>query len=115
MAASEIRLVSPTGGEKGSKLARFDLIPADALRQVAEHYGRGAKKYDDHNWRKGYDWHLSFAAMQRHAWQFWNGEDIDEETDSPHLAAVAFHALSLLTFMAEHPEFDDRYDPAKGR
>jgi hypothetical protein len=45
----------------------------------------------------------------RHATQFWGGEDIDEETQLPHMAAVAFHALTILTFMEEHPEFDDRY------
>lgn len=104
----EVRLTSATGGEKGSKLARFDLLPPDALRKVAELYGRGAEKYEAHNWRKGYDWSLSFAAMQRHAWQFWNGEDFDEETLAPHLASVAFHALALLTFMDEQREYDDR-------
>jgi hypothetical protein len=25
------------------------------------------------------------------------------------MAAVAWHALTLLTFIEEHPEFDDRY------
>ena len=27
------------------------------------------------------------------------------------MAAVAFHALALLTFMQEHPDFDDRFKP----
>lgn len=104
----EVRLTSATGGEKGSKLARYDLLPPDALRKVAELYGRGAEKYEAHNWRKGYDWSLSFAAMQRHAWQFWDGEDFDDETLAPHLASVAFHALALLTFMDEQRGYDDR-------
>lgn len=108
---SEIRTVSSTGAEKGMKDERFDLIPPDALAAVARHYGIGARKYAAHNWRKGYEWSKSYAAMQRHATQFWGGEDIDEETGSPHMAAVAFHALALLTFMVEHPEFDDRYKP----
>lgn len=105
----ERRVVNATtGGAKGQKLARFDLLPADALRQVAEHYGKGAAKYEDRNWERGYDWSLSFSAMQRHAWQWWNGEDVDEETGSSHLAAVIFHALALLTFDKTHPELDDR-------
>ncbi|MGW1739994.1 dATP/dGTP diphosphohydrolase domain-containing protein [Nocardia sp. NPDC001965] len=113
----ETRVVSSTGGEKGQKLARYGLIPAGALRRVAELYGKGAQKYSDHNWRRGYDWSLSFDAMLRHAWAFWDGEDFDEDPQiplgedgerSPHLAAVVFHALALLTFMEEHPEFDDR-------
>lgn len=105
----EVRSVSSTGGEKGVKLARYDLIPVDALRQVAEHYGRGAEKYADNQWRKSYEWSKSYAALQRHATQFWGGEDFDEETGSNHMAAVAWHALALLTFFEEFPEFDDRY------
>lgn len=106
--SDEVRKTSATGGEKGSKLARYDLLPPEALKAVAELYGRGAEKYEAHNWRKGYDWSLSFAAMQRHAWQFWNGEDFDDETGAPHMASVAFHALALITFMAEQREYDDR-------
>ena len=107
--SKETRVTSSTGAQKGQKLARFDLIPSEALTKVAEHYGIGAEKYAAHNWRKGYDWSLAFAAMQRHAWAFWSGEDLDPETGSPHLAAVAFHALTLLTFMDEQRVFDDRY------
>ncbi len=107
----EVRSVSSTGAEKGTKDERYDLLPVGALATVARHFGAGAKKYADHNWRKGYEWSKSYAALQRHATQFWSGEDIDEETGSPHMAAVAFHALALLTYMEEHPEFDDRYRP----
>ena len=105
----EVRVTDPnTGGQKGSKLARFDLIPPDALWQLAEHYGRGAQKYDDNNWRRGYAWGLSYAAMMRHAWAFWNGENIDAETGSSHLVAVAWHAITLLTFQTEQLGTDDR-------
>lgn len=42
----EIRTIDPiTGGEKGMKLARFSLIPPDFLLALAEHYGKGARKY----------------------------------------------------------------------
>jgi hypothetical protein len=105
----EVRSVSTTGGEKGTKLARYDLLPVGPLRQVAEHYGKGASKYADHNWRRGYEWSKSYAALMRHATQFWSGEDIDEETGSHHMAAVAFHALALLEYAESHPDFDDRY------
>ena len=103
-----------TGGRKARKLARFDLIPPHALWQVAEQYGIGAAKYDDNNWRKGYPWSLSYAALQRHAALFWAGEDHDPETGAHHMAAVAFHALALLTFAQDHPGMDDRHRPATG-
>lgn len=110
--ATETRVVDPkTGGEKGSKLARFDLIPAGPLTDLAEHYGRGAKKYADRNWERGYEWSLSFAALMRHAWAWWNGEDIDPETGSSHLTAVAWHAFALREFERRYPDGDNRPGP----
>ncbi len=104
----EVRTTSSTGGQKGTKLARFDLIPSGPLWELAELYGKGANKYQDRNWELGYEWSKSFAALMRHAWLFWAGEDYDEETQAPHMASVAFHSFALLQFMAEHKEFDDR-------
>lgn len=106
---NEVRTTSSTGGQKGVKDERFDLIPVEALTALARHYGVGARKYDDNQWRKGYEWSKSYAALMRHLTQFWGGEDIDEETGSHHLAAVAWHAFTLLTFVEDFPEFDDRY------
>lgn len=107
--ADEYRVVDPTtGGAKGQKLARFDLIPGDALRAVAEHYGRGAAKYrEDRNWERGYNWSLSFAAMQRHLWAWWQGEDLDEEGNA-HVVAALWHALALTSFTLREAGTDDR-------
>lgn len=108
---SETRITnSVTGGEKGQKRARFDLVPVGPLTQVAEHYGIGAEKYDDRNWERGYDWSLSYAAALRHLTQFWSGEDDDVENGSPHLAAVIFHCMSMMEWRRTHPELDDRPD-----
>lgn len=105
----EVRTVSVTGGEKGVKPARFDLVPIGPLTQVAQLYAKGAEKYDDHNWRLGYEWSKSYAALMRHATQFWNGENNDAETGLPHMTSVIFHAMALLEFMERFPDFDDRY------
>lgn len=114
-APAEVIVTDPdTGAQKGSKLARFDLVPEQCLTALAEHYGRGAKKYADRNWEKGYKWGLSFAAMMRHAWAFWRGEDIDAETGSPHLVAVAWHAFALLYFYLNKKGTDDRSWPNSG-
>jgi len=107
--SGEVRSVSSTGAEKGVKQARFDLIPVGALTKLAEHYGAGALKYDDNQWRKGYEFSKSYAAMMRHATQWWDGEEIDEELNSHHLAAVAWHSFALLTYLEENPQFDDRF------
>lgn len=105
----EVRVTSDTGGQKGSKPQRMDLLPPGALLKISEVYEFGSRKYDDHNWRKGYSWSLSYAAMQRHLNLFWSGQDLDEESGLPHVAHAAFHMFTLLTFMEEQREFDDRF------
>lgn len=115
---NERRVVDPkTGGEKGSKLARFDLIPQDALWEVAEHYGRGARKYADRNWEKGYAWSLSIAALLRHLSAFIQRNDYDddpslyedgEDVSALHITAVLWHALALTTFQLRGIGTDDR-------
>lgn len=105
-----------SGGSKGSKIARYDMIPAEALAEVAVAYGRGELKYPAdadgrQNWEKGYPYRYSFGAMMRHAWRFWRGEDYDPETGVHHLALVVWHCFTMMTFQARGIGTDDR--PAK--
>lgn len=110
---AEIRVVDPdTGAAKGKKDEAFALIPAEALEDLARVYGFGAGKYDDHNWRRGYKWSLSYSALQRHLHRFWSGEDNDPESGLPHLAHAAWHCMTLLTFMREQRNKDDRFGRA---
>ena len=136
---AEVRTTSATGGQKGVKLARFDLIPQGPLTELAEHFGMGALKYANHQWRQGYEWSKSFAAKQRHDALFWAGYDYDvcsndpdgcsyltadgeeyhpvrpdtcyNHTGSHHMVASAWHAFVLLEFKDRFPAFDDRYKP----
>lgn len=95
----EILVTDPiTGGQKGAKLARFSLIPPEFLWALAEHYGKGARKYEDRNWERGYQWSLSLDALERHLNQWLRGEDRDEETDTHHLICVAWHAIALFVY-----------------
>lgn len=104
-ALKEERIVDPkTGGAKGQKIERYDLIPAYPLRQLALVYGAGAKKYDDDNWRKGYRWRLSLGAAMRHVWIWVRGEKYDSEVSDlagqpvSHLACAAWHCFALMEF-----------------
>lgn len=116
----EVRVTDPaTGGAKGTKAARFDLIPSDILWELAEHYGKGEAKYpspDDGtgrmNWQLGYRWSLSTAALLRHLYLFLQGEEVDEETGSHHLIAVAWHAIALRWFQGHGVGTDDRVPTA---
>jgi hypothetical protein len=104
----EWRSTSATGGEKGVKPERYDLIPVSSLRELALVYGYGANKYSDRNWEKGYEYSKSYAALQRHLNQFWSGQNNDEESGLPHLAHAMFHIMALLQFVEHFPDFDDR-------
>jgi len=87
---------------------RYDLIPADALAELAAIYTMGAKKYDDHNWRKGMSWSRPFAALMRHTWSWFRGEDIDPESGLSHLTHAAWNCFTLMNYTKTHPEFDNR-------
>lgn len=109
MQQDEVILTDPTtGGQKGTKLARYDLIPWQIIDELAEHYGRGAFKYEARNWEKGYSWSLSFAALMRHLVAWWNGEDIDPETGTNHMIAVIWHSCALRWFQLNEKGTDDR-------
>jgi hypothetical protein len=104
MFPDETRIVDASGGAKGSKLARFDMIPPDVLWELAEHYGKGEAKYPSDpetgqpNWQRGYSYRLSVAALMRHLTSWLMGEDVDPETGSSHLIAVIWHAMALRYF-----------------
>lgn len=104
----EIRVTDPkSGGQKGKKKQRFSLIPQDWLWALAEHYGKGAEKYDDNNWRKGYAWSLSVDAHHRHVSQWLQGHDDDVETGTSHLVAAAWHLVALWWFHQHGKGTDD--------
>lgn len=107
---TEIRITNEvTGGEKGQKPERHELVPIEPMDEVARVYHYGCTKYAIHNWRKAYDWSLSYGAAQRHLRAFWRGEDLDPESGLNHLAHACFHLLALMEFQKTHPELDDRY------
>jgi hypothetical protein len=87
---------------------RFDLIPPEAITELAKLMTMGAKKYDDRNWEKGMRWGRTFAALNRHLWKFWNGQEIDPETGVHHMVAVIWNAVALYTFVARGIGEDDR-------
>lgn len=88
--------------------ARYDLIPAIPLHEVARVFTIGAGKYGDRNWENGILWGRLFAAMMRHAWAWWRGERNDPQDGQHHLASVAWCALCLMEYEQTKQSFDDR-------
>lgn len=93
--------------------ARFDLLPPDALTQVARIFTFGATKYADRNWEKGMDWGRVYAAQQRHMNAFWGGEMYDPETGMMHTAHATFGSLVLCTYSLRGIGTDTRMDVDK--
>lgn len=117
MSCDRERVTSETGGQKETSLARFDQIPTAPLWLLAERFGLGNAKYptgpgEPDNWRKGYAWSLSYAALMRHLVAFWSGEEIDDETGQHHTIAAAWHCMVLTAWQLDPDarQFDDRQD-----
>jgi hypothetical protein len=106
---TERRVVNEkTGAEKGQKLARLGAVDPVSLMELAEVAGYGAEKYARYNFLKGYEWSLSYDALNRHMLAFWSGEDRDPESGLPHMAHAAWHCLTLLSYTRRNIELDDR-------
>lgn len=98
-----------TGGKKFDVgKARYDLIPPEPLQEIAKVFTMGAAKYGDRNWEEGIDYGRIFAAMQRHAWAWWRGEQTDQEDGQHHLSSVAWCAMVLMQYEKTRPTFDNR-------
>lgn len=109
---TEVRMVDPTtGGQKGVKAERYDLIPWDAMDVVAQVYAYGSQKYADHNWAKGYPWAWSLGALVRHIALWAMGENNDKESKLPHMGHATFHCLTLLAFALRKRGTDNRWRP----
>jgi len=87
---------------------RYDLVPPEALDELAMHYAKGAKKYAERNWELGMNWGRCFASLMRHAWKWMRGEEIDEETGTHHMISVAWNAFAIYTYWKRGIGKDDR-------
>lgn len=90
---------------------RYDLIPVEPLKLVAEVYTLGANKYADRNWENGMDWHRMYRALLSHAIAFWSGESRDKDGGQHHLASTVFCALALMEYELKGLGDDDRPKP----
>ena len=75
---------------------RMDLVVPEFVEGLARVLTFGAKKYAPNNWKKNPEWYRYFAALMRHMWAWWKGEDLDPETGESHL----YHAACCLMFLA---------------
>lgn len=96
-----------TGAVRDSETGkgRFDLLPTQLLFRLAQHYERGAVKYDDRNWEKGMSISRCIDSALRHITKYiagWN--------DEPHLDAAIWNLAAVMFYEFEHPELMDLPD-----
>lgn len=100
--------------EKGGGLrfnegkVRHDLLEPFAINELAKVFTAGAKKYADHNWLKGMAWSKIMASLKRHINAFEQGEDMDPDLGTYHMANAAWNALALVSYYKYFPQGDDR-------
>lgn len=88
---------------------RFDLVPFGAIGEIADVLAYGADKYEANNWARGTAWSRYFAALCRHVFAWWRGEDQDPETGFSHLAHAGCCLLFLLEYQRHGWGQDDRF------
>ena len=103
--------------EKGTKYdgakAPLDLIPYEALEEIARVLAAGETKYGTANWSNGIEMRRLLSAAMRHMGQFNSGEDYDEETKTLHLANAACNLLFAIWMYKHRPDLDNRWAKKK--
>ncbi len=87
---------------------RYDLIPPNALQDLAMVYTMGSQKYAARNWEIGLDWSRVFGALMRHSWAWFRGETHDPESGLHHMAHAAWSCLALVEYHYTKKGKDDR-------
>lgn len=96
------------GQKFDSDKLRYELLPPELLEEVARVLTFGAHKYSARNWELGMAWSRPFAALMRHMWAWWRGEDKDPETGYSHLSHAACCIAFLVSYEARNVGTDDR-------
>jgi hypothetical protein len=91
------------------KIALQFILAMEGIDDVAEVGMYGAKKYSQWNYKAGMPWMKLLGSCSRHLIAFIRGENLDPESQLPHLAHLAYNALMLLDYTRNHNDKDDRY------
>lgn len=83
----------------------LDLLSPEYLEGTARVLAFGANKYEPYDWAKGIKYSRVFAALLRHLWAWWRGEQLDSETNLHHL----FHASCCLMFLCHYEQHQRKY------
>lgn len=86
---------------------RYDLLPWDAIHELAIHCENGAKKYGERNVEKGIPIHSLIDSAIRHLSCYLRGKK-----DEPHLRAAMWNVAFAIWMEKNRPDMQDI--PARG-
>jgi hypothetical protein len=87
---------------------RFELIPAEALLEVAKAFTHGAIEYPPDNYRLGTEWRRYVGALHRHMNSWMLREEKDPKSGLNHLSHAIASLMILLTLQLTNKGKDDR-------
>lgn len=97
----------------GSRKLAFSVLPWRVLYRVALAMLEGALKYGRHNYRAaGARASVYFDALQRHSGEWWEGTDIDPDSNLHHIDKAIATLVVLRDSMLQGNFVDDR--PPRG-
>lgn len=108
------------GTKHDQNKTRLELLPTEALEEVAKILTYGAHKYaqkdsegritqtGDWNWAKGMSWSRLIGAAFRHLFAWVRGESRDSETGLSHISHCICCLLFLSTYELKGLGADDR-------
>lgn len=101
--------VWPEGRKDDGGKPRLDLIAPEMLFALGDVLAFGADKYAARNWERGMSYGRVFAALMRHLWAWWAGNDRDSETGFSHLHHAACCVMFLIAYEQRGVGTDDRW------
>lgn len=87
----------------------MDLLPYDALVEIAKVLDFGKEKYAAGNWANGIQLSRLIAAAERHIGEFKEGRDFDTESGLHHTAHAACNLLFIIWMTKHRPKMDNRW------
>lgn len=87
----------------------LELLPTQALEEIAKVLAHGREKYAAWNWAKGFRWSRLIGAALRHLYAWARGEDKDPESGISHLAHLGCCVVFLLQHEISGLGEDDRF------
>ena len=93
----------PVGKKNDQGKPRYSLIPEHSLAAIVGVLEHGAAKYGVGNWSYVDNANERYYnAAMRHIQAWWEGEQLDQETNKPHLAHAACCLMFLLSLDSKH-------------